>query len=70
MNYPVTTEDIKKKPDINNLKDKKKRGKPIPEKTSLIKVPKRILKLHHLITLAIDILFTNNLTFLRKCHDT
>ena len=33
------------------------------------KFPEIVLKLHHLITLEIDIFFLNNLPFLRQCHD-
>ena len=40
-----------------------KEKKRITLNTSLIKVPEIILELHHLIALAIEILFVNNLPF-------
>ena len=40
------------------------RRNPIPVKTIIIKAPKIILKFYHLITLAIDIFFVNNVPFL------
>ena len=70
MNCSVTLEDINNSvknfgPDIDGLQGWRMGREPIPMQTSLIEVPKRIFKLHHLITITIDILFVNNVQFLK-----
>ena len=69
MNFPVIVEYIKNisiiaGTKIKALKEKNTGRKPVRVRTSLIKVPERILKLLHLITFEIDIFFVKILPFL------
>ena len=68
-NCPVRVQDIEVAheiwgKDINNLKGKTTRKKPIPVAKDFVKIPREIQKLHKFVYLTADIFFVNKIPFM------